>query len=72
MQLGLCYLYGHGTATDEKQAAELFQQAAEQDYAPAQCDLGLSYENGSGVEKDKAKAVECYRKAAEQDYAPAQ
>ena len=41
MQLGLCYLYGHGTATDEKQAAELFQQAASAGNIRAMNELGL-------------------------------
>ena len=51
---------------------ELYQQAADQGYLPAICDLGLCYELGMGVEMDKLRAAELYREAADQDYAPAQ
>ena len=72
MQLGLCYLYGHGTATDEKQAAELFQQAASEGNIRAMNELGLCYEAGRGVEKDIHRAAELYRQAAQSGMAAAQ
>lgn len=72
MQLGLCYMYGHGTATDEKQAAELFQQAASAGNIRAMNELGLCYEAGRGVEKDIHRAAELYRQAAQSGMAAAQ
>ena len=57
---------------DYKKAFDLYLEAAEQGYAPAQCNLGYMYQLGEGVFKDKAKAVEWYTKSAEQGNAGAQ
>lgn len=42
--------------------SQLYTQAAEQGYPPAQCALGYCYEVGSGTAEDKTKAVEWYEK----------
>ena len=39
-------------------AAEWYRRAAEQEVAPAQCNLGLCYQTGRGVDKSEAEAVE--------------
>jgi len=51
---------------------ELYQKAAEQEYANAQYALGLCYQLGVGVEKDDQKAIEFYQKAAKQGHTDAQ
>ena len=56
---------------DKIEAVKWYRKAAEQNYAPAQCNLGSCYDHGDGVTWDKAEAVKWYRKAAEQNYAPA-
>ena len=56
--LAVCASAGAGTDRNFSRAAALFRASAEQDYAPAQCDLGIFYENGIGVDKDLPKAVE--------------
>ena len=71
-RLALSYAGGYGVERDLKQAIEWCRKAANQGYAPAQCDLGWRHANGKGVPQSDAQAVECYRKAAEQGYAPAQ
>jgi len=69
---GVRYFRGEGMAKDEVEAAKLFRQAAEQNYAKAQSNLGFCYANGLGVAKDEVVAAAWYRKAAEQNYAEAQ
>lgn len=66
--LGVCYDNGFGVGQDEDRACRLYQESAQQDYAPALCNLGVCYESGQGVEKDLEKAVELYRRAAEGGY----
>ena len=51
------YENGRGVAKDEARAVELYQAAADQGLAAAQCYLGFMYENGRGVAKDEARAV---------------
>ena len=57
---------------DSTKAAALFQQAADQGHAEAQCLLGVKYHNGDGVQRDSARAVALYQQAADQGDAPAQ
>lgn len=57
---------------DYAKAAEWWQKAAEQGYAPAQDALGVMYANGQGVPKDTAKAAELLKKAAAQGDSDAQ
>jgi len=40
--------------------------AAEQECAPAQCNLGLCYQTGRGVEQSAAQAVKWFIRAARQ------
>ena len=49
-----------------EEAAAYYQQAADQNYAPAQYALGNSYQNGWGVAVNKNEARNWYEKAAEQ------
>jgi hypothetical protein len=48
------------------EALRLYQNSANQGYAPAQYNLGLLYEFGYGVKQDKAEARKWYQKAATQ------
>jgi hypothetical protein len=48
------------------------RQSAEQDFAPAQCQLGENYLAGDGIEKNLDKGIKWLRKAAEQNYDEAQ
>jgi TPR repeat protein len=49
---------------DYLQAVKWYRAAAEQEIAPAQCNLGLCYQTGRGVEKNTAEAVKWFLKAA--------
>src|SRR5215510_13467908 len=49
---------------DFASAAQWYQKAASQGYAPAQIDLGSLYEQGKGVPKDPQQALAWYRKAS--------
>jgi len=72
-RLGAAFDQGSLSVTkDEVEAVKWYRKAAEQDFAPAQCDLGFSYANGQGVAKDAVEAVRWTRKAAEQNLARAQ
>jgi len=64
--LGVRYQLGKGVPKDLGKAAELFQRAADQGYAPAQDDLAMLYSLGKGVPEDFGKAAELYKKAADQ------
>ena len=57
---------------DKAKAVECYRKAAEQDYAPAQCNLGVLTLHGVGTEADPAAAAEWFRRAAEQSFARAQ
>ncbi len=59
-------------AKNYTEAAKLYEMAAGQGNADAQCNLGFLYEKGFGVPKDREKAAEFYRKAAEQGHAKGQ
>ena len=61
-----------GFPKDENKAAELYRQAAEHHYAPAEYNLALLYEEGRGVPQSLPASVRWYRSAAEQGYAEAQ
>jgi hypothetical protein len=70
--LAVCYAYGNGVDTDQKEAVRLYRLAAEQGNAQAQFKLGARFQNGIGVDKDQKEAVRYYRLAAEQGNADAQ
>jgi TPR repeat protein len=50
----------------------LWEGAAEQGHASAQCNLGVMYKNGHGVDVNYKKAIKWYEKAAKQGYVDAQ
>ena len=62
--VGEIFEKGAGEAPNYKQAINWYQQAADQDYAPAMMGLGRMYEAGLGVPKDLAKAMNLYRRAS--------
>ena len=49
---------------DYDNALKLYEQAAFQGHAGAQCNLGFMYANGKGVKKDYKKALDWYQEAA--------
>ena len=57
--LGKCYLNGKGIKKDEKKALQLFESAANQNYAFAYNNLGIYYEN-----KDKELSFNYFQKSA--------
>ncbi len=71
-QQGIAHEVGQGVEKSDARAFALFQQAAEQHYAPAQYKLALAYSFAKGTAKDPAAAVEWYQKSAAQGYAAAQ
>lgn len=70
--LGSAYCARRGSEQDEVTAIRLFQEAAEQGYAPAQLCLAFSFLNGDGVAQDTLKAVGWFRKSAESGCGTAQ
>ena len=48
------------------EAVRWYRAAAEQDCAPAQCNLGLCYQIGRGVPPDRLEAVKWFIRAARQ------
>ncbi|MDI2112518.1 tetratricopeptide repeat protein [Commensalibacter nepenthis] len=66
------YLANNNIPQNERRAAELYGQAANMGYAPAQYRIGTMYQFGQYFPKDYTKAAEYYIKAADQQYAPAQ
>ena len=62
--VGEIFEKGAGESPNYKQAINWYQQAADQDYAPALMGLGHLYEAGLGVPKDLAKAMNLYRRAS--------
>jgi TPR repeat protein len=55
--LGVCYEQGWGVPRDYVEAARLYQLAAAQGNAEAQCGFGGLYENGKGVAQDFVEAA---------------
>ena len=47
--LGWCCEFGQGTEKDMEQALWLYEQGAQQEFAPAQCNLAVLYITGKGV-----------------------
>jgi localization factor PodJL len=56
---------GRTMPRDLAQAAQWFEKAALQDFAPAQYRLGSLYEKGIGVTRDAARAKTLYQRAAD-------
>ena len=62
------YQDGIGIPVNISLALHWFQRSAEQNYAPAQCQLGVIHCNGElGLEKDPEAAVQWFRLAADQN-----
>ena len=55
---------GPGGAAEFRGGGEVVSAAAEQECAPAQCNLGLCYETGRGVPKNVREAVKWFCRAA--------
>ena len=53
---------------DERKAAALYQEAANQGHAKAQYWLGDCYQLGQGIEKDFRKSIEWYKKSMDNGY----
>jgi TPR repeat protein len=70
--LGVMYAEGKGVAQDHAKAFELYTEAAEKDFAPAQYNLANQYATGEGVKQDFSKAEYWWTKAAERGLMPAQ
>ena len=70
---GLAYARGVGVAQHSAHAAELYEKAAEQGYAPAQCSLAQMCLRGSvAVPRNPARAAELFAMAAASGFAQAQ
>jgi TPR repeat protein len=64
--LGMLYELGEGVPyADPKAAADWYQKAAAQAYAPAVNNLARLYADGRGVKQDVPKAIELWSQAAE-------
>lgn len=64
--LGMLYELGQGVPyADPKAAADWYQKAAAQNYAPALNNLARLYADGRGIQQDVPKAIELWSKAAE-------
>jgi hypothetical protein len=63
-QTNLGALYERSSPPDYAQAAQWYQKAADQNFAPAKIALGELYELGRGVPKDPVKALNLYRQAS--------
>jgi TPR repeat protein len=64
--LGMLYELGEGVPyADPKAAADWYQKAAAQSYAPALNNLARLYADGRGVKQDVSKAIELWSQAAE-------
>ncbi len=55
-----------------KEAAELYEKAANAGSAEAQCNLGVMYYEGEGVDKDFSSAAMWFKRAAKMRYAKAE
>jgi TPR repeat protein len=65
-ELAKIYERGTGVPVDEIRALELYQAAADQNFADAINDLGfLYYQGGLGLPSDPAKALELFERAAD-------
>jgi TPR repeat protein len=65
--MGICAQVGAGGATKNlEEAVRYYRMGAEQNFAPAACNLADKYENGMGVQQDLTQALQLYLKAAEQ------
>lgn len=66
LSVGYLYTTGQGVPRDYREAAEWFRKAAEQGFAPSQCNPGILYMNGSGVPLSYVEAYKWFSLAAGQ------
>ncbi|WP_201504388.1 tetratricopeptide repeat protein [Psychrobacter aestuarii] len=71
-QSGVNYYERNTVPEDNKKAFKLFQQVANEEYAPDQYYLGLMYYQGYGVQQDYKKTFEWFQKSASKGDADAQ
>ena len=72
-ELAKLYERGTGVERDEARALELYQEAADQDFADAINDLGfLHYQGGLGLPADPKRALEYFERAADLRHPQAQ
>jgi TPR repeat protein len=73
-QLALAWMLqeGMGKVQDHKRALDLYQEAADTEYGPAENQLGVVYRDGRAGEKNAAEAAKYLQRAAEHGYAEAQ
>lgn len=62
--LGVCCLYGIGTAVDYKEALRWLSASAEKGVARSMAELGRMYFEGRGVVKNPAQAIPLLHRAA--------
>lgn len=66
-ELGQLYEMGLGVSQDQARAIQLYQAAADQEFADALNDLGfMHFQGGLGVPRDQAKALDLFERAARQ------
>lgn len=70
--LGTLFDNGLAVNKDERQAAEWYLKAADQNHVVAQYNLGVSYARGQGILQNYQEAVHWYLQAAQQGYTAAQ
>jgi|SRR5579862_1266483 len=72
--LALAWMYqeGMGKVQDHKKALDLYQDAVEAEYAPAETALAIVYRDGRAGEKNAGEALRMFQKAAERGYAEAE
>ena len=70
--LGMRYIDGNGVERDKDLGFSMVKKAADQGYAPAECDLGFLYYVGRGTNVDFKKAFELFSRAADKGHAVAQ
>jgi len=73
-QLALAWMFqeGMGKAQDHPKAIDLYQEAAESEYAPAEFQLAVVFRDGRAGDKNPAEASKLFQRAAEHGYAEAQ
>lgn len=66
--LGVIYHMGLDVDRDLEKSFMYYQQAAKQNYAPAQYNLGLMHQSGLGTKQDYETAYKYFLLAADQDH----
>ena len=66
-----CYFEGNGVKKNYKQAASLFEQAANGGHVTSQYNIGICYKDGYGVLKNKTKAKKWLQLALKNGYSAA-